>query len=77
MILLLTAFLWAEEPRATTIKKELDRNLLELALPDQERPYFIGTNITTDEYLQSKAQFGALVFHEHPLQSRMVVDVRV
>jgi hypothetical protein len=77
MIFLCTAFLWAAEPRATVIKKELDRNLLELALPDQERPYFIGATVTTDEYWQSKAHFGALIFHEHPLQSRMTVDVRV
>ena len=78
MMLLLCSLLWAEEKNtAVVIQEELNRNLRELALSDQERPYYIGAYMVSDEVSYSKARFGALMESIRPKKNRLYVDLRV
>ena len=77
MMFFLCSLLWAEENQTMIIQQELERNLRELALPNQERPYYIGTYTVSDEVSYSSARFGALMEHIHPKKDRLYVDLRV
>ena len=78
MILLLCSLLWAEEKNHTTvIQEELERNLSELGLPNQERPYYIGAYTVSDEVSYAKARFGALMENINSQKNRLYVDLRV
>ena len=71
------AQLWAEESTTEVIKQEIARNMSDLVLPEQKRPYFIGTHLITEEYWNSTASFGALLENSHQRTQKMGVDVRV
>lgn len=78
MIWLLYSLLWAEEKKpAVVIQEELDRNLRELGLPDQERPYYIGAYMISDEVSYAQARFGALMENIRPQKNRLYVDLRI
>ena len=78
MMLFLCSLLWAEEKTsAEVIQEELQRNLMELGLPDQERPYYIGAYMVSDEVSYAQARFGALMESIHPQKNRLYVDLRV
>ena len=66
MMFFLCSLLWAEENQTVIIQQELERNLRELTLPNQERPYYIGAYAVSDEVSYSSARFGALMEHIHP-----------
>jgi len=75
--LLLSSTLWAEEDASRILKPELERNLQQLQLPDQPKPYFIGVHLQQQEYWYSRASLGALMFHQHNAKQKMTVDMRV